>query len=168
MRIIGIDPGPTHSGVAIAFTELDDQQLDLFMAWGQMENEGVCHLVFGDPGILVIEKVSSYGMPVGESTFETVFWSGRIAQAFNDDSRLFRLTNSQVRVELCKTAKAKEANVKQALRDLYPATGGGKMPQVGTKSQPGPLRELHGKGDHAYDALAVAWTYWLKHLRGEM
>ena len=58
-------------------------------------------------------------------------------------------------MHLCKNNRAKDGNVRQAILDRYPATGGGKNPQVGTKKAPGPL---YGVSGHAWQALAVAIT----------
>ena len=43
----------------------------------------------------------------------------------------------------------------QALLDLFPRTGGGATPQIGTKGKPGPL---YGVSSHAWAALGVAVT----------
>lgn len=42
-----------------------------------------------------------------------------------------------------------------ALLDLFPRTGGGATPQIGTKAKPGPL---YGVSSHAWAALGVAVT----------
>lgn len=46
-------------------------------------------------------------------------------------------------------------DVRKALLDLFPRTGGGATPQVGTKAKPGPL---YGISTHAWAALGVAVT----------
>ena len=48
-----------------------------------------------------------------------------------------------------------DPNVRQAIIDLFPPTGGGKCAQIGTKGQPGPL---YGVSSHAWPALGVALT----------
>lgn len=99
------------------------------------------------PGhILVCEKIASYGMAVGESTFETVFWTGRFCQAF--DGLHYRITRGQVKMHLCQSMRAKEANIRQALIDKFGPTG--------TKKNPG---KLYGISKHLWAALAVAVTY---------
>ena len=67
------------------------------------------------------------------------------------------LTRVKVKSALCHSAKATDANVRAALIDLYPATGGGKVPQIGVKSQPGPL---YGIKADLWAALAVG-VVWL-------
>ncbi len=78
---------------------------------------------------------------------------GRIEQAAGNVDRVFR---REVKLALCNSMQAKDANVRRALLDMYPATGGGKTPQVGTKGKPGPL---YGVKSHAWAALGVgvAW-----------
>ena len=59
-------------------------------------------------------------------------------------------------MHLCNSVRAKDSNVRQALLDRFPATGGGKTPQIGTKSKPGPL---YGFSKDMWAALGVALTF---------
>jgi hypothetical protein len=103
---------------------------------------------------LSIEMVSSYGMPVGREVFETVLWTGRMIEAWRGN--LYRkIYRKDVKLHLCGSSRAKDPNVRQAVLDRWPATGGGKIPQVGTKKNPGPL---YGISSHTWAALAVAIT----------
>ena len=101
----------------------------------------------------VIEMVASYGMAVGQDVFETVYWIGRLAERAPSHDRVFRMA---VKMHLCHDSRAKDTNIRRALLDRFPALGGGKTPQIGTKSQPGPL---YGIRSHLWAALAVA-VYW--------
>jgi hypothetical protein len=104
---------------------------------------------------LCIEMIASYGMPVGREVFETCVWIGRFQQAWNAPDAVELVYRKDVKLHLCGTTKAKDPNVRQALLDLFPPTGGGKTPQIGTKKQPGPL---YGVSSHAWPALGVAIT----------
>ncbi len=104
-------------------------------------------------GPVVCEWVECMGMPVGKTTFETVYWIGKFSEHANP---FHRITRGEVKLHLCGTARAKDANVRQALLDRFPSTGGGKTPQVGIKAKPGPL---YGIRTHLWSALAVAVTY---------
>jgi len=106
---------------------------------------------------IAIEMIASQGMPVGRETFETCVWIGRFIQAFHNGQDHTLIYRGVVKDVLCGSRKAKDANIRQALLDKYPCTGGGKTPQIGTKSQPGPL---FGISTHAWPALAVghAWV----------
>ena len=106
-----------------------------------------------------IEQICSYGMAVGKETFKTVEWSGRFIEAWamNTSSALdyyikqeiephiLRLPRLDIKVHLCGTAKAKDANIRQALID--------RLGEPGTKKNPGPT---FGISSHMWSALAVA------------
>lgn len=105
---------------------------------------------------LAIEMIASYGMPVGRETFETVYWIGRFAEAwmqkrarllgvYEEPARVYR---AQVKLHLCHSSRAKDANVRQALLDRW----GGKS----ATKKGGPL---HGIASHVWAALGVAVTY---------
>jgi hypothetical protein len=104
---------------------------------------------------IAIEMIASYGMAVGREIFETCVWIGRFMQAWRNPKAVRLIYRRDVKLRLCGTVKAKDANVRQALIDMFPKTGGGKIPQIGTKAQPGPL---YGVASHAWAAVAVAVT----------
>lgn len=149
MNVLAIDPGPTAS----AFVLFDgDRVLDQ----GHLDNEALLERLiareFGPAGyVTAIEQIESMGMAVGRETFETVFWSGRFAQA---TCRPFdRVTRRDVKLHLCGTMRAKDQHVRQALLDKF----GGRRAAMGRKASPGPL---HGVGSHRWAAVAVAVTWW--------
>jgi hypothetical protein len=109
---------------------------------------------------VAIEMIASYGMPVGREVFETCVWIGRFQQALESPGTAELVYRKDVKLHLCGSPRAKDGNVRQALIDLFPATGGGKTPQIGTKKQPGPL---YGMSSHAWAALGVAITAKAKH-----
>ena len=145
MIIIAIDPGPVDS----AFCVLRDH---LIIDYGKEANKAILDrlLMVWSGSVctehLIIEQVACYGMPVGEDVFETVFWSGRFAQAW--PRHVHRLTRLAVKMHLCHTTRAKDANVRQALIDL--------LGPVGTKKHPGPCYGLSGD---VWAALAVGVTW---------
>lgn len=96
---------------------------------------------------LAIEMVASYGMPVGREVFETVRWIGRFQQAWREPEAVRLIYRRDVKLYLCGNARAKDANIRQALID--------KLGPVGTKKAPGPL---YGVKSHAWAAVAVAVT----------
>jgi hypothetical protein len=146
MRCLAIDPGPTQS----AFVLFDGVRvIDHDLLTNQALLERLIAREFGgDPYVTVIERIEAMGMSVGESVFETVHWAGRFAQA----SQPFdRVTRRAVKLHLCGTMRAKDANISQALRDRF-----GGASAVGRKSAPGPL---YGISSHRWAALAVAITW---------
>jgi hypothetical protein len=152
-RILAIDPGYEQSAVVI----LDEGRV---MYAETSPNESVVGALNWMPhgsDVVLIEQVASYGMPVGREVFETVHWAGRFHQAVAaewDFKPLVRLPRKTVVTQICGSARAKDANVRQALIDRY---GGSKADAVGTKAKPGPLYGVHGD-QWAALALAVAWA----------
>lgn len=143
--MIAIDPGTFES----AFVELDGVRvLDAQI----QPNEAVLDYLRdkGTGELLAIEKVASYGMAVGASVFSTVFWSGRFVEAYGGPFE--EVTRLEVKLFLCKSPKATDANIRQALIDMYGPT---KQQAIGTKKEPGPL---HGFRSHLWAALAVGLT----------
>lgn len=155
MTILAIDPGTTESGWCVFHGSF-------VAASGVMPNAEMLdyircshYEVNGHRLRLAIEMIASYGMPVGREVFETCVWIGRFTQAWHSPDSVELVYRKDVKMHLCGTTKAKDPNVRQALLDMFPGTGGGKTPQVGTKGQPGPL---FGVSSHAWAALGVAVT----------
>lgn len=146
--ILAVDPGTTQSGYVV----MDG---DRVVSSGVLPNREALVMVAAHGGVLALEMISSFGMPVGKDVFETVKWVGRYQQAYRDPEAVMLIYRRDVKMHLCGSAKAKDGNIRQALLDLFPATGGGKTPQVGIKSKPGPL---FGVSTHAWAALGVAIT----------
>lgn len=149
MNMLAIDPGTAESGYVI----YDGKGV---CEAGVLPNEDMLIRVRQWPANrLALEMIASYGMAVGREVFETCVWIGRFQQAWRDPTAVEFIYRRDVKQHLCGTSKAKDANIRQALLDLFPRTGGGKTPQIGTKAQPGPL---YGVSSHAWPALAVAIT----------
>ena len=155
MNILAIDPGPEKSAYVLLEDGVPTQS-------GWWTNEDIDDRFIEGWGFdydhLVIEKVMSYGMGVGESVFETVFWTGIFAaHNWKPFSRVPRL---DVKMALCHDSKAKKGNVNQALKDYYDTRN-----PVGTKKNQGPLYDFaRNSGDgltHRWDALALAVTTYL-------
>jgi len=154
MIIIALDPGTTHT--AILFYD-PESCLPIVGNWSKiLLNENVAKtlkLLKVEDYKMAYEMIACYGMPVGREVFETCVWTGRFIEAFGGGSPVYR---REVKQYLCNSGKAKDKNVSQALRDRFPATGGGVHPSVGTKKKPGPL---YGIKSHMWSALGVAVTF---------
>lgn len=149
MTILALDPGPTQTG----FCVYDGARV---IDCGVTPNDDMLrHLQFSQAQRLAIEMIASYGMAVGREVFETCVWIGRFQQAWRAPDAVELVYRKDVKMHLCGTPRAKDSNIRQALLDLFPATGGGATPQVGTKGKPGPL---YGVSSHAWPALGVAIT----------
>ncbi len=147
--ILAIDPGTTRS--AWIALELPSRRPLGFSIDPNEELLGRLRRGTGAFDLVIIEKVESFGMAVGAEVFETVFWSGRFAEAV-DPKPVERIGRKAVKVALCGDPRAKDPNIRQALIDRY----GGKAVAIGTKTAPGPL---HGVAKDVWAALAVgvAW-----------
>jgi len=148
--LLAIDPGPERSAW-LRFS--DGRPID----FGIDANRDVLRTIArAEAYQLAIESIASYGMAVGAEVFETCVWSGRFIQRWADfcesDVSVIRVYRRDVKLHLCGSARAKDANVRQALIDRY---GPGKAKAIGLKASPGPL---YGISSHAWAALAVAVT----------
>lgn len=149
--VFGVDPGPEQSGWCVY---LPDHHRVL--SCGVKKNTDLLrYLEMVSHSRIAMEMIASYGMPVGREVFETCVWIGRFMQAMEQPESVDLVYRKDVKMHLCGTTKAKDGNVRQAILDLFPRTGGGATPQVGTKGQPGPL---YGVSTHAWPALGVAIT----------
>ncbi len=157
MKILAIDPGTTQSGMVL----FESDGMKVLEAAVVDNEELIKRTTWADCDIVCIEHIKSYGMAVGDTTFTTVLWIGRFVQYAISISLPHVLLYKKIDINptICFSNKANDANIRQALLDMFPATGGGKTPQIGTKSEPGPL---FGVSSHAFSALAVAITYCLQ------
>jgi hypothetical protein len=138
--ILAIDPGVVESGWCLFDGAVQGS--------GVRANERLlAELPTYDADVLAIEMIASYGMPVGREVFETCVWIGRYKQAWRDPDAVRLVYRRDVKMHLCGSARAKDANIRQALLDLI-------GPQ-GVKARPGPT---YGVKSHAWPALAVAAT----------
>ncbi|MBN2256343.1 MAG: hypothetical protein JW704_00695 [Anaerolineaceae bacterium] len=177
MIAIGIDPGTDKSGVVI----FDVDGNGILRAEDGMDNLDVLRdLRFGiwarrdgvvgglpRPDIVFIETIEAMGLTVGNQVFQTMFWVGRFYEAANRaDTAVDTIRRGDEKIVLCgaatfrdpetkKRRSVTDAQIRQAVIDRFPATGGGKIPQVGVKNNPGPLFGVKG---HAWSALAVLIT----------
>jgi hypothetical protein len=144
MGLLAIDPGTTHSG----WVYLSDRTP---IESGVVENAEVFRLFqrFACTPV-AIEMIASYGMAVGKEVFETCLWIGRFVQAAGVD-RVRLVYRKDVKLHLCASPRAKDANVRQALIDRW----GGKAEAIGNIKKPGPLYAVKS---HAWAALGVAVT----------
>ena len=137
MTIVGIDPGPRE----FAWVLWDGSRV---LACGDEPNDRPASFLDAAGGARVaVEWIESFGMAVGREVFETVFSIGRLAAM--KDVRL--VPRRDVKIHICRSVRAKDGNIRQALIDRFGP--------VGTKKNPGPL---FGISNHRWAALAVAVT----------
>ena len=144
MRILAIDPGTTQSAWLIL------ESPNTIVEFGKLPNNQIGFVIKNaDYNVLAIEMIASYGMPVGKEIFETCLWIGRYMQLAEDRDHPVKLVyRKDIKIALCGTNKAKDANVRQALIDIF-----GKQ---GTKKNKG---KTYGITNDVWSALAIAVYY---------
>lgn len=138
--ITAIDPG-THESAVVTF---DGERIILaeILPNGLML-ERLANEEF--EGEFAIELIACYGMPVGKETFETCYLIGRMMEIIEDFGNWQGVYRKDIKMHLCGSMRAKDANIRQALID--------KHGEPGTKGNPG---KLYGIKSHLWAALAVA------------
>jgi hypothetical protein len=154
-NLLAIDPGNTHSAYVVL------SWFGTVLAKGKVPNEEMLTIIrdvtVDGPEHLAIEMVSSYGMAVGETVFETVLWTGRFIEAFehgHGKDTWTKVKRMEVKMNLCHNSRAKDANIRQALIDRFG--------EPGTKKNPGPT---YGFAADMWAALAVGVTWQDKQKR---
>lgn len=150
---MAIDPGNSESAYIIIdadtrkpvhFEKIRNQDLIL----------GIRHNALGNLAHhSVIEMVASYGMPVGREVFDTCVWIGRFQEAIlaRTGTRPELVYRQPVKLHHCGSARAKDANITQALVDRF--APGQPNKGKGTKANPG---WFHGFAADVWQAYALA------------
>lgn len=158
MKILAIDPGNIES--AYALVEADGPNIRILQA-DKVPNEEMLSVVrtsFAD--VMVLEMVACYGMPVGREVFDTCVWIGRFWQA-DEYNRVELIYRREEKLNLCRNAAAKDANIMRALIDRF-ATNDLRSGK-GTKKNPD---YFYGFRKDMWAAFAVAVT-WIDKQRRE-
>ncbi|MCP3941076.1 MAG: hypothetical protein GY710_06290 [Desulfobacteraceae bacterium] len=153
MNILAIDPGSTESGWVI----WDGKEIK---SKGKNNNSWLLEVlrigIFPTP-LMVIEGINPYTM--GKTTRDTILWSGRFQEAYENKSRKLAeyLFRNDVRFGLCgsKSTKINDKVIRQALVDRF--TYGQKNFGKGTKKSPG---FFYGFEDDIWQAFSVAVVYY--------
>ena len=149
--IIAIDPGSEQS----AMVWWDGKEV---LRHEILKNDDLVQTIsyFGDTDncSMVIEMVASYGMAVGKTVFETVFWIGRFYQASPIPTEL--IYRKEIKEYFCHSMRAKDSNIRQALIDRFGEPGVKKAPGL-----------LHGLRKDEWSAMALAVYYVDKNQKEE-
>lgn len=157
MRVVGIDPGPRKSAIAV----FDGR---LLTAW-TCENFMMIDHIRRDEQILksdtmVCEQVIYYSnTPSGRDVYDTAYWSGFFQglwmSASESPTKVDLLSRPDILEHLCNNRRAKKKHVRQALIDRF-----GKPP---TKKCPNPNYPNGTRPSyHEWDAWACAVTCYDK------
>lgn len=144
--ILAIDPGSNES----AWAAIDHVNEDVHrLRFGKCLNERMFDVLQENAwATVVIERVASYGMAVGASVFDTCYWGGRFQQACPDPEEVQWVFRKEVKLHLCGSPRAKDANIRQAIIDRF---GGLQATKKG-----GPL---HKCSKDMWAAIAVGLTW---------
>lgn len=161
-KVLAIDPGNIKSGYVIA--EYDENDITRVLRVGKVENAEMMKIIAESAEMdFAIEMIAGMGMTVGKEVFDTCVWIGRfLERALTRNFRTMQyIYRREEKLCLCGSARAKDANIRQALADRY-APG---QPNFGkgTKKQPG---FFFGFSADMWAAMAVAATYYDKYIKG--
>ena len=159
MLIFAIDPGSTES----AYCMLSQDAVPRLFA--KAPNEDVAKILRTyAPNLtaVVIERVASYGMPVGREVFDTCEWIGRYTQVAQDLNRnVDYVLRQEEKLAICKSPKANDATIRKALIDRFAAhdfTNG-----KGTKKNPDFFYGFKADVWSAY-SVGITWLYRNNHI----
>ena len=155
MVVFAIDPGNEYSAYCImndqyeliSFEKILNKQLMTTMKTHLDENKE--HI-----SDVVIERVASYGMPVGREVFETCEWIGRFSQEAEKKVPVNYIYRRDEKLYLCFDSKAKDSNIRAALIERF-AKHDFKNGR-GTKNNPD---YFYGVSKDVWAAISVAVTY---------
>lgn len=75
--------------------------------------------------------VASYGMAVGKTVFDTCVWIGRFTElAKLQNIEVEYIYRKEEKINLCKSMKAKDSNIRQSLIDRFGEVGTKKNPRL--------------------------------------
>ena len=170
--IMGCDPGPTHCAFVLIRSPampmpkavaailgawyVPNREINLVLSFVVREFSSMKLDAFA------YESCGSQGSVPGESTFETAAMGGEARSVLRSHvNATYSFSPDRWRYALCGRGNAKDKDVAEGLRALFPASGGGADPTMGTKAQPGPLWALRAAGTggnavHLRDAVGVA------------
>ena len=162
--ILGIDPANEYSAFVVVENDLsavvdkgkipNKELQDKISNW-KAENYPIDYVA--------IEGIQSFGMPVGQTTFETCYFIGRLLEQFEAfDIYPTFIYRSEEKITLFHSMKAKDATNRKALIDLFAkdTPNNGK----GTKSIPG---YFYGFIADIWSAFSIAYVFHTKYIGTE-
>lgn len=144
MELLAIDTGTTETGYCVV-----DRKTYRPLRFGKVPNGELLGIIQSFEGqYAAIEGFACYGMPIGQSTIESITWNGRYIQTLeNSNIRWHYIYRREVKMNICGSMKAKDANIRQALIDRFG--------EVGTKNNKG---FFYGFKADVWSAFAIAVT----------
>lgn len=134
----GIDPGPVTQSIVF----FDFHRCLAFDATRDTVSHAISDI--SDQFPIACEWIESFGMAVGKDVFRTVHAIGYLHAQY---PAMRLIPRRDIKLHLCRSVRAKDSNIRQALIDRFG--------HPGTKKNPG---VLYGIKSHYWSALAVAVT----------
>lgn len=152
-RILAIDPGTTESAFVLVGVGCKPVKFD------KIKNDALLEMmknsILRDSEHVVIERVTSYGMPVGQEVFLTCEWIGRFAQqAENAGLTVHYVYRQEEKLAICHDSRANDAAIRRALIDRFAAHD--RRRGTGTKKNPDWFYGFRADIWQAY-AVGVTW-----------
>lgn len=152
-NILAIDPGTTQSAFVLVGNGCRP------IRFNKLENETLLAMLkaclLREAERVVIERVASYGMPVGQEVFATCEWIGRFTQTALDRSlTVAYVLRQEEKLTICHDSRANDANIRRALIDRFAQHD--MRSGTGTKKNPD---FFYGFKRDIWQAFAVAVTY---------
>lgn len=156
MRILAIDPGTTESGYAVMdenYRPLEHGKVTNTMLAEKLRGREWKHTL----DTVVIERVASYGMPVGREVFETceiIGYFRALCEVYHGIQPKYVYRRDE-KITICGSPKANDATIRHALIDRFAKhdfrTG------KGTKKNPD---TFYGVSADVWSSIAIGTT-WL-------
>lgn len=123
MIVFAIDPGNEQSAWCIMndkyelldFNKQPNREVMKEMIFRLTDNDTSISLIDN----VVIERVASYGMPVGREVFDTCEWIGRFSQEAEKKTNVDYIYRRDEKLYLCFDSRAKDANIRAALIERF-------------------------------------------------
>lgn len=149
--VVSIDPGTEVSGYVVLRPGWSDDEYEI-VEGGVLPNaeliERIPSFARDEDSALVVEQIKSYGQVVGQTTFETVLWSGRFIERWlMERDEFYRIPRKDAVKYVTGSGNGKDADVFRCLKERFG--------EPGKKTDPG---FLYGLTNDARAALAVALT----------
>jgi hypothetical protein len=161
MQITGIDPGTTESAYATFDTDTrkfvdfeiltNDHMLAYMKSFGADKDR-----------IITIERVVSQGMPIGETTIKTIFWSGRFYEGIQFHVE-WELSRNMI-ASIFGVRKSDKSFITKLVDIFDPERKFGKYGK-GKKKKQGPF---FGFKDDIWQAAALAYARYVFFLEGSV
>jgi len=154
--VLAIDPGQKESGFVKLKYNKRNKNFKIIEK-GILENNKILKKIYffkliinpTEKRFITIESITSYGMPIGQSTIDSIYWVGRFHQkAIENDIKTILIPRKDIKLYLCGNCRAKDKNIRQRLIDKFGLPG--------TKKNPG---KLCGISNHTWAALATGVVF---------